>query len=111
MIGNSYFDVGDGCLCVCVCVCVCVCSHAFGFAGVELLYLGWSVPSSIFCRAVFRDKYCLNFVFSWKVLFSPSTVMQSFTWVYLSGPAIRSFCCKTFAKALLDIKSPLRSWV
>ena len=49
MIGNSYFDVGDGCLCVCVCVC----SHAFGFAGVELLYLGWSVPSSIFCRAVF----------------------------------------------------------
>lgn len=22
MIGNSYFDVGDGCLCVCVCVCV-----------------------------------------------------------------------------------------
>jgi hypothetical protein len=30
MIGNSYFDVGDGC--------VCVCSHAFGFDGVELLY-------------------------------------------------------------------------
>ncbi|KAL6090880.1 hypothetical protein STEG23_002797, partial [Scotinomys teguina] len=36
------------------------------------LSIGWNPPSSAFCRAGFVDRYCLNLVLSWNVLFTPS---------------------------------------
>ena len=53
-----------------VCMFVCVCFPCFVFAGMELfisciyldavILLGRSFPSSIFCKAVFVDRYFLN---------------------------------------------------
>ncbi|KAL6043871.1 hypothetical protein STEG23_011827 [Scotinomys teguina] len=38
------------------------------------LSIGWNFPSSVFCRAGFVDRCCLNLVLSWNVLFTPSLV-------------------------------------
>jgi hypothetical protein len=38
--------------------------------------LGWSFPSSTFGRAGFVDRYCLNLMSSWNILFSPSLVIK-----------------------------------
>ncbi|KAL6084654.1 hypothetical protein STEG23_014043 [Scotinomys teguina] len=35
-------------------------------------------PSSAFCKAGFVDRYCLNLVLPWNVLFTPSIVIESF---------------------------------
>jgi hypothetical protein len=59
------------CVCVCVYVCVCVCFSSLGFAGIKLIIscvlfslssLCWSFPSSVFCRAGFEERCCLNIV-------------------------------------------------
>jgi hypothetical protein len=84
MIANScYFDVviaiiGGGGRCV----------SSFGVAILELfvscVFLGvgellcWNFSSSIFYRAGFVDRYCLNLVLSWNILFSPSIVTEHF---------------------------------
>ena len=84
MIANScYFDVviaiiGGGGRCV----------SSFGVAILELfvscVFLGvgellcWNFSSSIFCRAGFVDRYCLNLVLSLSILFYPSMVIKSF---------------------------------
>ncbi|KAL6084470.1 hypothetical protein STEG23_031147 [Scotinomys teguina] len=36
--------------------------------------ISWNLPSSAFCKAGFVDRYCLNLVLSWNVLFTPSMV-------------------------------------
>ncbi|KAL6039776.1 hypothetical protein STEG23_037510 [Scotinomys teguina] len=53
------------------------CSRAFSFNLVDLS-IGWNPPSSAFCRAGFVDRYCLNLVLSWNVLFTPSMVGKIF---------------------------------
>ncbi|KAL6048203.1 hypothetical protein STEG23_013467, partial [Scotinomys teguina] len=42
------------------------------------LSIGWNFPSSVFCRAGFVDKYCLNLVLSWNILFTPSMISWTF---------------------------------
>ena len=91
MIVNSYyFGVVDVSVCVCVCVCVYVCIFVWFyylvFANVELFiycvffcvvdFIGLQFSSSIFCKAGFLDRYCLNLDFSWNILFSPSKVID-----------------------------------
>ena len=44
----------------------------------ELASLGWDFPSSALCKFGFVDRYCLNLILSWNILFSPSMVIQSF---------------------------------
>ena len=39
----------------------------------------WYFPSNILCTAGFVEKYCVNLVLSWNILFSPYTVIESFT--------------------------------
>ncbi|KAL6088245.1 hypothetical protein STEG23_035079 [Scotinomys teguina] len=41
------------------------------------LSIGWNFPSSVFCRAGFVDKYCLNLVLSWNILFTPSMFQKT----------------------------------
>ena len=78
--------------CVCVCVCVCVYMYVwfpyFCFACGELCIscvflsegnlLGLVFPTCIFCRTGFVDRYCLNFILSWNILFSPSVLIENF---------------------------------
>lgn len=40
------------------------------FPWVWISSLGWSFPSSAFCRTGFVDGYCLNLVLTWSVLLS-----------------------------------------
>lgn len=72
-------------------VCVHTCAHAwfpfFNFIDMRLFIscvfmsvgnsLGWSSSSSTFCRAKFRDRYCLNLTLLWSIVFSPSTVIEN----------------------------------
>ena len=60
------------------------------FVGVKTS-LGWSFPSSTFCRAEFVDKYCLNLVLSWSILFSLSMVIESIAGYSSLGWYPRSF--------------------
>jgi hypothetical protein len=62
-----------------------MCFICFGFAGVRLfLVFSWvsltslseNFPSIIFCWAGFVDRYCLNMVFSWNIMFSPSIMIE-----------------------------------
>ena len=72
-------------MCVFICMCVCV---SFGFDGAKLLiscvFLGvvnllqLEFLSIIFCSMDFADRYCLHFVLSQNILFSPPMVMESF---------------------------------
>ena len=85
-------EVSDICVCVCVCVCMCVHTHLhisshdllfwdylfLVFSCVWLTSLGWSFPSSTFCRTEFIDGYCLNLVLICNVLLSQSIVSESF---------------------------------
>ena len=48
------------------------------FPWVWFTSLGWSFPSSIFCKTVFVDRCCLNLVLSWNYLFSSSMIIESF---------------------------------
>ena len=57
-----YFDVCGMCVCVCVCV--------FFFHWYGITSLGWSFPSSVFCKAGFVDRYCLNMGLSWNTFLS-----------------------------------------
>ena len=80
IVSSCYFGfvVGGGLV-------LCVCFPYLDFAGVGLSiayvfvgvanFLGWSFPSSTFCRAGFVDMYCLNLVLSWNILFSPSVII------------------------------------
>lgn len=45
--------------------------------GVQLASLDGSFPSSIFCRAWFVHRYCLNLVLSWNIFFFPSMEIES----------------------------------
>jgi hypothetical protein len=53
-------------------------------------------PSSTFLRAGFEDRYCLDLVLSWNVLFSPSMVIENVTgcsslgWYLLSRRVYRT---------------------
>jgi hypothetical protein len=84
IISSYYFDVRG--IRVCVCVCVSVCFAYFLIAGVELcipcIFFGvinhLVFPSAIFYRARLVDRYCLNLVLSWNILFSPSTLIDTF---------------------------------
>jgi hypothetical protein len=69
-------------------VCGQVCFLFFGFAGMRYLFpaflwlyfasLGWNFLFIIFYRAGFVDRYCLNIVLSWNIIFSPCMVIKSF---------------------------------
>lgn len=48
------------------------------FSWVYLIFPGLNFPSITFCRTRFVDRFCLNLVLSWDVLFSPSIVTESF---------------------------------
>ncbi|KAL6032075.1 hypothetical protein STEG23_000408, partial [Scotinomys teguina] len=48
-------------------------SRAFSFNLIDLS-IGCNLPSSAFCKAGFVDRYYLNLVLSWNVLFTPSMV-------------------------------------
>jgi hypothetical protein len=60
----------------------------FGFAGMKLFiscvllgvvkFPGLGFPSSTFCSAGFVDRYCLNLVLLWNILFSPFIVIENF---------------------------------
>ena len=47
--------------------------------------LCWSFPSRILCRAGLVDRYCLNLVLSWNILFSPSMLIESFSGYSILG--------------------------
>ncbi|KAL6033566.1 hypothetical protein STEG23_007505, partial [Scotinomys teguina] len=53
------------------------CSRAFSFYLVHVS-IGWNPPSSAFWMATFMDRFCLNLVLSWNVLFTPSMVGKVF---------------------------------
>ena len=42
-------------------------------------FLDWNFPLSAFCRLGFVDKYCLNLMLSWNVLFYPCSVIEYFS--------------------------------
>ena len=45
---------------------------------VARVFMGESFSSSTFCKSGSVDKYCLNLLLSWDILFSPSMVTESF---------------------------------
>lgn len=55
-------------------VCLIVCVNVVGCKIIYSLYFS----SNSFCRAIFVNKYCLNLILSWSILFSPSMVIESF---------------------------------
>lgn len=82
------------------------------FSWVGLSSLGWSFPSSTFCRVAFVNRYCLNLILLWNVLFSSYTILESFA-RYGSLPwHLWSFTlCRTSVKVLWSLESPMRSQV
>jgi hypothetical protein len=46
--------------------------------GFQLASMSWNFPSSNFCMSSFMNRYYLNFVFSWNIVFSPSIVIEKF---------------------------------
>ncbi|ERE84087.1 hypothetical protein H671_2g6234 [Cricetulus griseus] len=61
------------------------CSLVLVWFGFILCSLGWSFPSRTFCSAGFVDMYCLNLFLSWKILFSPSILIESFAGYSILG--------------------------
>jgi hypothetical protein len=73
-----------------MCVCACMCELPFFrfadvygylfpmFPWVYLASFNWSFPSSVFCRARFVDRYCLNLDMSQNIVFSHSKLTQCF---------------------------------
>ena len=61
------------------------------FLWVQLASLGWGFPSSTFFRTEFVDRYYLNLVLSWNVLFSPLMVIESFAGYSSLGLHLGSF--------------------
>ena len=49
----------------------------------QLISLGWSIPSIVFYKARLVDRYCLNLVLSWNILFTLSMATKIFA-VYCS---------------------------
>ena len=59
-------------------------------------------PSIILCRAGFVDRYCVNLVLSWNILFSPSMIIESFAGYSSLGWHLYSLrVCMTSDQALL----------
>lgn len=111
IISSYYFDVRG--IRVCVCVCVSVCFAYFLIAGVELcipcIFFGvinhLVFPSAIFYRARLVDRYCLNLVLSWNILFSPSTLIDTFAGYSSLDQHLRFLRgCKISIQALLTFR-------
>jgi hypothetical protein len=69
---------------------------------VELHSLCWCFPSIILCRAGFVERYCVNLLLSWNILFSPSMVIESFAGYSSLGWHLSSLrVCITFVQVLL----------
>ena len=83
------------------------------FSGVCLVSLAWIVPSNAFCRAGFVDRYCLNLVLSWNVLFTPSMLIESFAGYISLGwhPWSLSVCITSVQDLLAFIVSIEKSGV
>ena len=66
---------------------LCACDYAFDFVVrcliscpflVQLSYLCRSFSSRTLCKSGLVNRYCLNLVFSWDLLFSPSMLIECF---------------------------------
>ena len=69
---------------------------------VQVPSLCWSFPSRILCNAGLVNRYCLNLVLSWNILFSPSMLIENFAGSSSLGWDLCSLrVCMTSDQALL----------
>ena len=70
-----------------------------------LTFSGWKFLSSTICRAALANKYYLNLVLSWNVIFSPCSVIESFAGGSSLGWQLWSLrVCRTSVPALLAFR-------
>ncbi|KAL6091026.1 hypothetical protein STEG23_028414 [Scotinomys teguina] len=79
-------------------------SRVFSFDLVDLS-IGWNLPSSAFYKAEFVDRYCLNLVLSWDVLFTPSMMIESFAGLglFMVSQISWTFCFMTFLDLVFSL--------
>ena len=76
--------------------------YFFAFTRVLFPSLCWSFPPIIIHRAGFVESYCINLVFSWNILVSPSMLIESFVGYSRMGWHLCSLrICMTSPKELL----------
>ena len=76
--------------------------YFLAFSRVYFPSLCWHFSSIIFCRAGFVERYCVNLVLSWNILFSPSMVIDGFAGYSSLGWHLSSLSiCMTSSQDLL----------